>query len=152
MSYDDLLQLFLNAVGLIVKQKQVEAAKRMITTIHNEWERRRKLGDAFIDFERPEMGMLAALGYRVGHTEGRPPQVRREILKYVLEGELPMVHSASYTAEWGEPGSSKRCRKLVRFLQNNIENNHQAKPGMKLAVKEWSEDLAWLEQYVASEN
>jgi hypothetical protein len=62
MSYDDLLQLFVNAVSLIVKEKQVEAAKRTITEIQNEWGRRRKLGDAFIDFNRPELGMLAALG------------------------------------------------------------------------------------------
>lgn len=135
MSYDDLLQVFMNAVNLIVKEKQVEAAKRMISEIQNERARRREVGDAFIDFDRPEVGMLAALGYRVGHAEGRPPQFRREILKYVLSGELPMVHSASYTEEWGEPGSSTRYSKLIRFLQNNVENN-EAKPGMKLAVKE----------------
>ncbi len=151
LSYDDLLQMFVNAVSLIVKEKQVEAAKGVIVAIQKEWERRRNIGDAFADFERPEMGMLAALGYRVGQMEGRPPRVRREILKHVLEGELPMVHSASYTDEWGEPQSFKRYRKVVRFLQNNIESN-QKKPNMKLAVKHWSEDLVWVEQYHSHPN
>jgi hypothetical protein len=146
MSYDDLLQMFLNAVTLIVKEKQIEAAKRMILAIEAEWKRRRSLGDGFTGFERPEMGMLGALGYHVGHAEGRPPRLRREILTFMLIGELPMVHSATYTEEWGEPGSLKRYRKLVRFLQNNIESN-QTKPNMKLAVKDWTEDLAWLQEY-----
>lgn len=145
LSYDDLIQMFVNAVSWIVNEKQVEAAKGMIVAIQKEWERRRKIGDAFTDFERPELGMLAALGYRVGQTEGRPPRIRRLILKHVLEGELPMVHSASYTNEWGEPHSIKRYKKLARFLQNNIESN-QTKPNMKLAVKHWSEDFAWVEQ------
>ena len=57
-----------------------------------------------------------------------------------------MVHSESYTDEWGEPGSHKRYSKVVRFFQNNIESN-QDKPSMRVAVKEWSEDLAWLKVY-----
>lgn len=56
-----------------------------------------------------------------------------------------MVHSASYTDEWGEPHSDKRYRKVIRFLQNNIESN-QTKPHLKAAVKHWSEDLAWIDQ------
>lgn len=122
LSYDDLFQVFVNVVNWIAKEKQVEAAKDMIGAVQKEWNRRRNVGDAFTDFERSETGMLAALGYRVGQIEGRPPRARKEILKYVLEGELPMVHSASYREEWGEPKSSKRYRKVVRFLQNNIEN------------------------------
>ena len=140
MSYDDLFQMFVNAVSLIIKDKQVEAAKGMIVSIQKERERRRNLGDAFVDFDRPDTGMLAALGYRVGQTQGRPPRARREILKFVLQGELPMVHSASYSEEWGEPGSFKRYRK-----------SNRTKPNMRAAVRDWSEDLEWLEQYVASE-
>jgi hypothetical protein len=146
MSYDQLLHLFVNAVGLIVKEKQIDRAKETIIAIQEEWARRRALGDAFVDFDRPELGMLGALGYRVGQTDGRTPSVRKEIVRYVLDGELPMVHSASYTEEWGEPGSAKRYSKLVRFLQNKIENNRN-NPSMKVAVSQWSEDLAWIEHY-----
>lgn len=59
--------------------------------------------------------------------------------------------SQSAGARKGEPGSNKRYEKLVRFLQNNIESN-QSKPNMKLAVKDWSEDLAWVEKYTGEEN
>ena len=148
-SYADLLQRFLNAVSLIVREKQVEDAKQLIAAIQEEWERRRNLGDAFNDFSRPEMGMLGALGYHVGQTKGQPSRIRREILKFVLGQELPMVHSAAYTDEWGEPNSFKRYRKLVRFLENNIESN-QTKPNMKLALKHWKEDLECVEQYHAN--
>jgi hypothetical protein len=89
--------------------------------------------------------MLAALGYHVGHAEGRPQTERREILKHVLFGELPMVYSASYTDEWGEPGSYKRYGKLIRSLQTYIDDN-QSRPGKKLAVQQWREDLEWVEQ------
>jgi hypothetical protein len=95
------------------RQEMLTPSPRMIADIQKEWERRRTVGDAFNDFDRPELGMLA-LGYRVGHTEGKPPRIRRLTLTFVLEGELPMVHSAIYTEEWGEPGSLKRYRKLVR--------------------------------------
>ncbi len=143
-SYDALFRRFINACSYIAKQKQVEAAKAMIVAVEKEWKRRRTLGDASPDFERPEVGMLAVLGYHVGQMDGKPLQLRKLILKYILEGELPMVHSASYTEEWGEPNSSKRYEKLVRFLQNSIESN-KTKPDMKSAVKDWSEDLKWIE-------
>jgi hypothetical protein len=148
-SYEDLLQRFLNAVSLIVRERQVEDAKRLIVAIQQEWKRRRNHGDAINGFERPETGMLAALGYHVGQMQGQLARTRREILKFVLGGELPMVHSASYTDEWGEPNSPKRYWKLVRFLQNNIENN-RTNPTKKLAVRHWSEDFEWVERHYAN--
>ena len=145
-SYANLLQRFMNAVSWIAQERQVDLAKKMVSAIQEEWKRRRTLRDTFVCFDRPEVGMLAALGYHVGHIQGQPSRIRRQILKYILEGELPMVHSANYTDEWGEPNSSTRYWKLVRFLQNNIESN-QTKLDMKLAVKQWSEDLLWVEHY-----
>ena len=41
MSYEQLLQLFVNAVGLIVKEKQVSQAKEIINCHQHEWARRR---------------------------------------------------------------------------------------------------------------
>ena len=66
------------------------------------------------------------------------------VLKYVLEGELPMIHSVSYMAEWGEPNSLRRFEKLVRVLGNMIEGN-QRNPNSKLAVRQWREDIDWLQ-------
>jgi hypothetical protein len=60
-----------------------------------------------------------------------------------------MVYSASYTDEWGEPDSYKRYGKLIRGLQTYVGDN-QSRPGMKLAVRQWSEDLAWVQQFCDS--
>ena len=129
MSYDDLLQMFVNAVDLIVREKQAEAAKEQIIDIQNGWKRRRRQGDAFTDFERPETGMLGAFGYRVGHTKGKPPRVRREILKYVLQGELPMVHSASYTDEWGDAHSDDRDHLFRRIATTCSDRSRPVRRG-----------------------
>jgi hypothetical protein len=122
-SYEQLLQRFLNAVRLIVSNRNVDDAERLITDIQKEWQRRRASGDAVRDYDRPEQGMLGALGYHVGHSQGQSTETRRLILKFVLEGELPMIHSANYTVEWGEPHSLTRLEKLGRVLENLIEGN-----------------------------
>jgi hypothetical protein len=130
----------------LLKKSSSKLTQRMIRDIQSEWQRRRGQGDAVVDYDRPERGLLAALGYHVGHNQGQSSEVRRLILKYVLEGELPMIHSAEYMKEWGEPNSSTRFQKLARFLGNMVEGN-QAKPNSQLAVKQWREDLDWLEAY-----
>jgi len=143
-TYDQLFQRFLNSTRRIVEKKQVEAAQRMISDIQKEWQRRRDQGGTAVNFDRPERGLLAALGYHVGHSQGQPSEIRRLILKYVLEGELPMIHSAEYMKEWSGPNSSARFQKLAQFLENMIEGSH-AKPNSQLAVKQWREDIEWLQ-------
>src|SRR5690349_12305450 len=98
-SYEQLLQRFLNSIRLIANMKNVENAQLLIADIQAEWQRRRISGDAVPDHDRPEQGVLGALGYHVGHSQGQPTGTRQLILKFLLEGELPMVHSASYMAE-----------------------------------------------------
>lgn len=148
-SYAQLFQRFINALRSIVGNRRINDAQQLITDIQNEWQRRRACGDAIPNFDRPEQGLLGALGYHVGQSHGAATEMRRLILKFVLEGELPMIHSASYMLEWGEPNSSKRFEKLVRVLENLIEGNRR-KPNSKLAVKQWSEDLEWLRDSRAS--
>ena len=142
-TYQQLFQRFLNCIRAIVDNRDVDNARTLIAVIQKEWQRRRVCGDAICDDDRPEQGMLGALGYHVGHSQGQPAETRL-ILKFVLEGELPMVHSANYMVEWGEPNSSKRFEKLVRVLQNLIDGN-RSKPRSKLAVGQWSEDLEWIQ-------
>ncbi len=147
-SYEQLFQRFLNSIRLIAGSRQVEDAQRMIADIQREWQRRRDRGDATLNYDRPEQGVLAALGYHVGHSQGQSSGTRRLILKHVLEGGLPMIHSATYMNEWGEPNSLKRFEKLVQFLGNMIEGN-QMRPNSKLAVRQWREDLEWVQNYHA---
>lgn len=142
-SYEQLFQRFLNAVGWLVSNRQIEEAQGMITDIQREWRRRRDRGDPILNYDRPEQGVLGALGYHVGHSQGKSSDTRRMVLKYVLEGELPMIHSVNYMNEWGEPNSLQRFEKLARVLANMIEGN-QRNPNSKLAVRQWREDLDWL--------
>ena len=149
-TYEQLFQRFLNCIRNVVARRNIDAAESLIADIQKEWQRRRVCGDVIRDDDRPEQGLLAALGYHVGHSDGRPAEFRRLVLKLVLEGELPMIHSADYMAEWGEPNSSKRFEKLVRVLQNLVDGS-RSKPRSKLAVRQWSEDLEWIQNSYLSD-
>jgi hypothetical protein len=51
---------------------------------------------------RPNDGMLATLGYRVGSMNGEKG-LSVGILKHLIERQIPMVGSPAYTEEWGAP-------------------------------------------------
>jgi hypothetical protein len=87
--------------------------------------------------------MLAEFGYHVGQ-KGEKTAIRRIILALVVEGELPIVASPAYTAQWGAPNSSQRYRKLINFLQ--AQTTKPACANMAKAMIEWSEDLDWVRQ------
>jgi hypothetical protein len=90
--------------------------------------------------------MLATMGYHVGDTEGETTPIRRQILKQLLERQLPMVKSPAYTDEWGTPNSLQRYRKLVRVLENQLNNPHNSsRPNMERSMIEWREDLEWIQ-------
>jgi hypothetical protein len=141
----DLLIIFNNCVRTLAKGTN-ENAVQVVQGIEQEWQRRLK---GWSSDPRPNEGMLAALGYHVGNN-GEKLAVRRRILKHVLEGELPVVGSVAYTAEWGRPLSRQRFDKLTRFFMNMLEgagNN----PGMTSANAQWQADLDWVkEQYTES--
>lgn len=90
----------------------------------------------------PRVGMLGALGYRVGSTQGVPTAVRRRILKHVLERQLPLVDSLAYMEEWGQENSTKRYSKLIQFLHSQLTN--PANRDSARAMIEWNEDLDWV--------
>ena len=138
----DLLIIFQNCVRALAKGTNENAVK-VVQGIEREWQRRLK---AWSYDPRPSEGMLSALGYHVGNN-GEKLAVRRRILKHVLEGELPVVGSVAYTAEWGRPLTRKRFDKLSRFFVNMLEGTGN-NPGMTSAVAQWQADLDWvIEQY-----
>ena len=124
-----------------------EKAERLLGQIEREWKVRRasartmqrRNADTFSD--GPERGMLTTLGYHVGETNPTDSMLRRRILKRVVLGELPFVHSLEYTASWGRPCSLKRRAKLVRTLSSFIESSSVRRPK---AVREWEADLAYV--------
>jgi len=80
-------------------------------------------------------------------VEGESTPARRLILKHLVERQLPLVQSPAYTDEWGTPKSSKRYHKLIRFLENQLNNprNNNA-PNMERAMIEWAEDPEWVQK------
>jgi hypothetical protein len=146
-SYGELLQRFLNAVRSIVREKQVDDAKRLSSLFRKNGSADEILGMHLMTSRDRSLGCLRPWAIT---------WVRRRVCHHKYAGKFSNlyweencpVHSAGYTDEWGEPNSPKRYGKLVRCLQSFIENN-QIKPNMKLALKHWSEDLEWIEQCYA---
>ncbi len=146
-SDEDLLAIFNNAAKALSKGPNLEAAA-VIKAIGDEWKNRLvHVRAGTRSTERPNEGMLATLGYRVGSVNGEKTPIRRQILKLVLEQlQLPMVGSPAYTDEWGEPKSTKRYEKLIRFLESQLTNpGNINRPNMEKAMIEWAEDLEWVQ-------
>jgi hypothetical protein len=150
-SDEDLLAIFNNAAKALSKGPNLEAAA-VIKAIGDEWKNRLEHARAGArSTERPNDGMLSTLGYRVGSVNGEKTTIRRQVLKLVLEQlQLPIVGSPAYTDEWGEPNSSKRYEKLIRFLESQLSNpGNINRPNMEKAMIEWAEDLEWVQRNYA---
>jgi hypothetical protein len=145
MTDEDIFKLFQNAIRLSLKGPNKDA-DRVIQAIEQEWQRRRELArKGEYQTTRPVSGMLAALGYHVGHRNGSPAPLRHKVLERLFYGQLPLVLSPTYTDEWGEPASEKRFSKLVRTISAFLDDpGKNAQPNMEKAVAEWAEDLAWI--------
>lgn len=143
MGDEQLLNLFKNAVGKLSDGTN-DSARDVVAAIAHEWKQRLERAVAGgVLTARPTKGMLHELGYKVGQEGERTP-IRRQILKQVVEMDLPLVSSPAYTNEWGTPGSQQRFRKLTRFLEERLSN--PAYRDMDKALIEWSEDLEWVRQ------
>lgn len=93
----------------------------------------------------PLNSMLDAMDYHAGKT-GKLEVERREILRRTFEGELPLVRDATYTADWGEPSTSKRLHKIAGHLAWLIEEKSRQRDSERYqwAIEDWQSDLAWL--------
>lgn len=109
------------------------------TTIAPPGARRLKTGDW-----RPQ-GMLSFLGYHVGETQPRPQSVRRCILEYAFECQLPPLDSPVYYSEWGAPLTARRLRKLSNTLAA-LTRNARRRDAVTLgrAIGDWERDLMFL--------
>ena len=150
-----LAKIFFNALRVraeepLASMKRKEAMD-LLGAISQEWanriaEAQRTPGGSG---DLPEKGMLATLGYHVGHS-GEKRSIRRAILDYLMTEQLPMVDNPVYVAEWGAPSSKQRLDKFCRTIEALIRQNKN-RPGMGLAVSDWQEDLVWVRgRYAAS--
>ena len=93
----------------------------------------------------PQLGLLKHLGYSVG-ANGVSRWERQRILGDVLMESVPNVQSMQYMNEWGMPKSSDRLQKLANSLASFARNAKRRPSPPREAIREWEEDLAWLEQ------
>jgi hypothetical protein len=93
---------------------------------------------------RPQ-GMLSVLGYRVGETEPTEQEIRRCILEYAFECDLPPVNDPAYHEEWGQPRTAQRLHKLANTLAT-LTRNAKRRNAVSLAraIHDWERDLAFL--------
>lgn len=103
---------------------------------------------ALSQFEGKGESPIHMMGYSVGWS-GPPSEERRRILKKAFRGHLPEVGNSSsdkaYLALWGAPGSASRLRRMARHLWQQ-RNMREERDGYEEAVREWSNDLAWLKR------
>jgi hypothetical protein len=107
-----------------------------------------KLHRAYPEIERrsarlDDKGLLALLGYRVGHREGMAEERRRAVLTFVHQYPLPRVRDARYMARWGEPGSECR-RKQIEGVLEWFLRQHRGEPLLARACAEWAADLEFV--------
>jgi hypothetical protein len=147
MADEQLLNLFKNAIRMLSKSNNSDA-QVVVGAIGQEWKKRLDLARIGVySPDTPNIGMLATLGYHVGSVAGEKTSIRRKILAYVLEKELPLVGSPAYTHEWGSPTSPKRYEKLIKFFYGHLNNKAHAENAQ--AIIEWSEDLEWVQSNYA---
>ena len=90
-----------------------------------------------------EHGLLAELGYAVGHR-GLLQSRRRCLLCEVFEHTLPRVAPEKYIKQWGAPSSALRLRKLAATIAAFARNAKRRRDPPTEAIREWESDLEFL--------
>ena len=131
MDDNKLLRLFHNVIDHLEKGKKIDEASNLLNQIEHEWKKRL---DNYLNGDqkatRPDQGMLKTIGYKVGNDG-------------MIYGVLPFCGSPSYMAEWGDPKTKQRFKKLRDVLNQLIFKNKNF-PEMDVAVGDWSEDLKYI--------
>jgi hypothetical protein len=104
------------------------------------------LGDgAFSASTWRSVGMLSALGYHVGVTEGLPAIQRRFLLDQMFEIRLPPLNDARYMLEWGAPRTAGRLQKLAETIAALTRNaKRRTSQDLHVACDDWELDLDYL--------
>ncbi|MEN4447992.1 hypothetical protein [Mycobacterium sp. SM3041] len=106
----------------------------------------RKLLVSFDSGLWPSAGILSTMGYRVGRN-GLRDAARRSILSEVMGVEIVAASPAAndYVDEWGEPGSSRRLKKMANAIAAFARNARKRSGDFSVAIEAWEADLIWLQ-------
>lgn len=92
----------------------------------------------------PRTGLLSYLGYHAGKTE-LTAAARRSMLNRAYQDDLPTMNNPIYMAQWGEPKSGTRLRKMAESLAAFCRNQKRKQEYThSTAVMNWESDLAYL--------
>lgn len=157
----EILTAFEDCVSGIVAENLQDGpvAQKVFRAFASEWRARTDMNDYFrwpdIQAEpgqtvlsaihAPEIGIFAALGYRVGKVRGQPDAVRLFLLDQIFASVLPPVNDADYMRPWGLPGTATRLRKMAYFLASEIKNaKRKVAQDMSVAIADWRRDYRYL--------
>jgi hypothetical protein len=160
-THADLHWLFQDCIERIASGNATLAgpAAELCDAIRREWKRRADNGDYFVwprteadpssvklgKLDSPELGILGALGYRVGKARGRTRAVRLLLLDAVFSDTLPPINGSRYMAQWGAPNTSPRLKKMADCLASWIRNSKRIRSlDRTVAIEQWSSDLLYL--------
>ena len=103
--------------------------------------------DYAADAERPAMGVLGDMGYRVGKTRGLPRHQRQQILWRTFRVQLMATSpwTQDYINEWGPRCSAARLNKMCGALYGLIKTaERRTSLDMSEAIRDWGQDLQFL--------
>jgi hypothetical protein len=114
------------------------------TEVHSSYGSRFVAGD---DADREDLGLLGALGYRVGYHRGKPMPERRRILDKAFSCEAASAPGLSTAAalSWGRPHTSRRLKRMactIAWLARSRRIRVDA--DYSVAVAQWESDLDYL--------
>lgn len=96
-------------------------------------------------YGRDEVSPLTLLGYKAGDN-GEPKTTRRRILANAFQGTLPSAQSPEYMAQWGNPDSEKRLKRIAEQVAGNARKERLKEEPSVLSIKDWEGDLSWLHE------
>jgi hypothetical protein len=157
----EILAEFQDCASALVRESLQDSpsAQRILRAFASEWRSRSDTDDYFVwpstyavpgsnplsAIEAPELGIFAALGYRVGRVRGQPDELRLFLLDQIFTSPLPPLNSADYMRPWGLPGTATRLRKMAYFLAQEIKNaKRKVVQDMSVAIAQWSSDHEYL--------
>jgi hypothetical protein len=90
-------------------------------------------------------GVLKLFGYAVSKEFDLSDEQRRHQLDLVFSVIIPPFTRLQKIAEWGEPKSAPRLRKMANCLANFARNGARRDESyMEVAVEKWVDDLSYL--------
>lgn len=91
-----------------------------------------------------EVGVLSAIGYAVGSTNGMPQTSRRKLLSDFFSSTPSLPKGHPQVREWGVPRSSGRLLKLANTIAAHTRNAKRRRQPPSVAITDWESDLAFL--------